>query len=126
LSPFGRNFGRTESAPTLVIKLPSGRIEQGSRLASPMKSAIDVLSAAHLFNATTAHDDDPIRHGQCFFLIVSHEHEGDSELRLEMFKLDLDALAQLQIERAQRLIQQKKLGTVDDCSSQRDALLLAA
>ena len=41
-------------------------------------------------------------------------------------QLDLEALAQLQVERAERLVEQQHRGLVDQRARQRDALLLAA
>ena len=46
--------------------------------------------------------------------------------RCRLFQLDLHFFAQLQIERAQRLIEQQHLGLIDERTRQRDALTLAA
>ena len=51
--------------------------------------------------------------------------EGDTHLRLDALQLDLHLLAQLEVEGAQRLVQQQNLGVVDEGASERDALLLA-
>ncbi len=45
---------------------------------------------------------------------------------LDLLELDLQALAQLQVEGAERLVEQQHLGQVDQRARQRDALLLAA
>ena len=52
--------------------------------------------------------------------------EGDADLLLDRLQLDLHLLAQLQVERAQRLVEQQDLGLVDDRAGERDALLLPA
>jgi hypothetical protein len=56
---------------------------------------------------------------------VGDEDEGDAE-PLQRLQLLLHLLAQLQVERAQRLVQQQHLGLVDQRARQRHALALAA
>src|SRR6185436_9504289 len=52
--------------------------------------------------------------------------EGDADLTLDPLQLDLQSLAQLQIEGAQRLVEQQHLGQVDQRPRQRHPLLHAA
>ena len=52
--------------------------------------------------------------------------EGQAEALLDVDQLELGALAQLLVERAQRLVEQQHLGALDDRAGQRHALLLAA
>ena len=52
--------------------------------------------------------------------------EGDPDLALDPLQLDLQALAELQVERAERLVEQQHPGQVDQGPGERDALLLAA
>ncbi len=72
------------------------------------------------------HDDDAVGHDQSLLLIVGHEQEGDAEPLLKVLQLHLHALAQLEVERAERLVEQQHLGLVGDGAGERDALLLAA
>ena len=52
--------------------------------------------------------------------------ERDPEDALEILQLGLHVAAQLEVERAERLVEQQHLGPVDDGARERDALLLAA
>ena len=52
--------------------------------------------------------------------------EGDPDVALDLLELDLHLLAQLQVERAERLVEQQDARAVDDRARERDALALAA
>ena len=52
--------------------------------------------------------------------------EGDAEIALQRLEEDLHLLAQLQVERAERLVEQQHRRLVDDRARERDALALAA
>ena len=66
------------------------------------------------------------RHRQRLLLVVRHEDERDADLALDLLELDLHLLAQLEVERAERLVEQQHLGAVDEGAGERDALALAA
>ena len=87
---------------------------------------INVARRPDLENPAAAHHGDPIRHGQRLLLIVRHEHEGDAGLVLQPLELDLHLLAQLEIERRQRLVEQQHLRPRRQSPRQRHSLLLAA
>src|SRR3712207_5303483 len=53
-------------------------------------------------------------------------HEGQPDVALDALELDLQLLAQAQVQRAQRLVEQQRTRAVDERAGQRDALLLAA
>ena len=72
------------------------------------------------------HDRDTVAHGERLFLIVRHVEKRNIELALEALELELHLLAQLEIERTQRLVEQQDLGSVDQGASNGNALLLAA
>ncbi len=57
---------------------------------------------------------------------MGHVHEGDPDLALDRLELDLHLLAELQVERAERLVQQEHPRLVHDRAGERDALPLAA
>ena len=57
---------------------------------------------------------------------MGHEQEGVLEPALQAQQLDLHLLAELEIERRERLVEQQDLGAVDQRARERDALLLAA
>ena len=46
--------------------------------------------------------------------------------RLDLLELELHLLAELQVERAERLVEQQRRGPVDERAGEGDALLLAA
>ena len=52
--------------------------------------------------------------------------ERDADVALDALELDLHLLAQLEVERAERLVEQQHLRAVDDRAGERDALALAA
>ena len=53
-------------------------------------------------------------------------HERRARARLDLLELELHLLAQLEVERAERLVEQQRGGLVDERARERDALLLAA
>src|SRR6185503_15758404 len=57
---------------------------------------------------------------------MRHVQHGESERSLEVLDLALHLLAQLAIERAQRLVHQQERRLEDQCSRQSNALLLPA
>ena len=81
---------------------------------------------ALLLDAAVAHDDDRVAHRQRLFLVVGHVHERDPDLALEGLELELHLLAQLEVEGAERLVEEEHGGPVDERAGERDALLLAA
>ena len=88
---------------------------------------VDAPRAAPICSiAALVHDRDPVGHRQRLLLVVGHVEERDPDVALDPLELDLQSLAQLQVERAERLVEQQHLGEVDERARQRDALLLAA
>src|SRR5215470_15774753 len=81
---------------------------------------------ADLLDAALIQHRDAIAHRQRLLLVVRHVDEGDADLALHPQQLELHLLAELEIERAERLVQQQHLRLVDDRAGQRDALALAA
>ena len=87
---------------------------------------VQALRVAELFVAAAVHDGDPIGHRHRLFLVVGHVDEGDPDLLLDPLELDLHLLAQLQIERPERFVQEQDRRPVDQRTGERDALRLAA
>ena len=73
-----------------------------------------------------AHDGDAVAHGERLLLVVRDEDEGDAALALDALELELHLTAELEVERAERLIEQEDVGAVDERAGDGDALLLAA
>ena len=87
---------------------------------------VDILRGADLLHLAAVHDHDGIRHGKRFFLIVGDIDKGDVHLALQPLELQLHLLAQLQVQCAQRLVQQQNLRLVDQTAGNGHALLLTA
>ena len=69
---------------------------------------------------------DAVAHRERLALVVGDEDERDADLVLDGLQLDLHLLAQLEVEGAERLVEQQHLGPVDERAGQRHALALAA
>ena len=87
---------------------------------------VDILRPADLQDMAVAHDRDAVRHRERLLLVMGDQHEGDARLLLEALQLALHLLAQLQVERRKRLVEQQHAGLGRQGTGQRHALLLAA
>ncbi len=90
------------------------------------RRVVDLLRRSDLLDPAAVEHADAVAHRQRFVLVVGDEHEGDAELALQRLQLDLHLFAQLQVERAERLVEQQHLRLVDQRARQRHALALAA
>jgi hypothetical protein len=79
-----------------------------------------------LLDAPAIHDHHRIRDCKRFLLIVGHEHRRDAELPLDGLELAAHVLAQIGIERGERLVEQQHVRLDHDGARQRDTLLLTA
>ena len=84
------------------------------------------LGSRDLLDAAAGHDRDPVGHRQRLLLVVRDVDEGDPELLLDRLQLDLERLAELRVERAERLVEQQHRRLEDERPRERDPLLLAA
>ena len=87
---------------------------------------VELGRAAQLLDPPGVHHRDGVGHRHGLFLVVRDVHEGEADLGLDPLELDLHLPAQLEVERAERLVEQQHRRAVDDRPGQRDALLLAA
>ena len=87
---------------------------------------VDLGGGPHLLDPARVEHGDPVGHRQRLLLVVGHEHEGDADLPLDGLELDLHLLAQLEVQRAERLIEQQDLGPIDQGAGQGHPLTLAA
>ena len=87
---------------------------------------VDLRRRPQLLDAAAVEDGDPVAHRQCLFLVVRHVDERDPDLLLDPLQLDLHLLAELQVERSERLVQEEHLRLVHDRSRERHALALTA
>ena len=69
---------------------------------------------------------DLVAHRHRLDLVVGDEQESGAELHLQVFQLRAQRLAQLGVERRQRLVHQEHARLAHDRPADRDALHLAA
>ena len=86
---------------------------------------VDLLGGADLLDPAAAHHGDPVAHRERLVLVVGDEDEGDPDLALDSLEFELHRLAQLEVERRQRLVEQERARHVDQRTGECDALLLA-
>ena len=79
-----------------------------------------------LLDLAVVEDREAVAHRQRLLLVVRDVDEGDPELLLDPLQLDLQLLAELEVERPERLVEQERLRPVHDRAGERDALALAA
>ena len=91
-----------------------------------LRLVVDFFRCAELLKAPAAHDRDAVGHVDGLFLIVGDVDEGDAQLLLQALELKLHLAAELQIQRAQRFIQQQQLRFGRERAGDGDALALAA
>ena len=94
--------------------------ERGARM------VVDLARGAELLDLAAVHHGDPVAHRERLLLVVRHVDERRAELVLDPLQLELHLLAELHVERAERLVEQERRRTVDERARERDALLLAA
>ena len=73
-----------------------------------------------------AHHRDPVGEPERLRLIVGHEHGGDADRALDGAQLVAHLLAELPVQRGQRLVEQQHARPVDERAGQGHALLHAA
>jgi hypothetical protein len=74
---------------------------------------VQIARGVDLFDAALVEHGDAVGHRQRFGLIMGDEDESDAELALQLLQFALHLLAQFQIERAERLIEQQHARAID-------------
>ena len=87
---------------------------------------VDGLGPVTLLDPAAVHHRDPVRHRQRLLLVMGDVDKGDPDLALDPLQLELESLAQFQVEGAERLVEQQHLRQVDQRPGERHALLHAA
>ena len=90
------------------------------------RALVDLGGRADLLDLALVEHGEAVAHRQRLLLVVRHVDERDADLALDALELDLHLLAQLEVERAERLVEQQHARAVDDRAGERDALALAA
>jgi hypothetical protein len=70
-------------------------------------AVVEILGHADLRHLAVVHDGDAVGHGQRFLLVVRDVDEGYAEVGVQAAHLELQVLAQLLVERPQRLVHQQ-------------------
>ncbi len=111
---------RLDDAVEPVVLADEARDERvGGRL-------VDALRRVELLDPAAMKHGDPIGHRQRLGLVVRHVDDRHAEALVQAADLELHLLAQLLVERAERLVHQDQLRLEHQRARQRDALLLAA
>ncbi len=131
--------GSPSSASPAASRIFSGRtvnvlspaLEQVRRADEPRDEGrrrvlVHLRRRADLLDPPLVEDGDAVAHRQRLFLVVRHVDERHPELLLELLQLDLQLLAELQVEGAERLVEQQRLRVADERPRERNALPLAA
>ena len=87
---------------------------------------VDIDRGANLLNFTLTHNHDCIAQSESLLLVVRYIYKGDTERLVHLLQLHLHILAHLQVERSQRLIEQKHLRLIYDGTSDGNTLLLTS
>jgi hypothetical protein len=87
---------------------------------------VDVGRRPDLQHLALAHDGDARGHRHRLFLVVRHHDAGHAHVLDDVDELDLRLLAQLLVQRAQRLVEQQHLRPLGQAARKRNALLLPA
>src|SRR5262249_52781701 len=89
------------------------------------RPGVKVLCRAYLEDAAALDYCDAVGQLKGFLLIVSHQDRGDSELLLDVPKAAPELGSDLDIQGAERLVEQQHAGLVCQRPCECDALLLA-
>ncbi len=87
---------------------------------------VNVRRRTELLDAAVVEHCEAVAHRERLFLVVRDVDEGDLQVALQRLQEDLHLLAQLEVERAERLVEQEHRRRVDNGARERDALPLAS
>ena len=115
----------SSSTPTIVA---GNRLAGTDELRDELRHRplIHLLGSAELLDPSVSHDRHAVGHEERLLLVVGHVHERDPDLVLDPLELKLQRLAELQVQRSERLVEQQHLGIEHQRPSERHPLLLAA
>src|SRR4029077_6306308 len=87
---------------------------------------VHLARRAALRDTARPHHREAAAHRERLLLVVGDVDERDAHLALELSQLELELLAQLGVERAQRLVEQKNPRAQDQSAGEGNSLLLTA
>ena len=109
-----------DAADDAVVRADEARHERR------LRTIVQILRRAELLEAALVHDAHVIGQHQRLGLVVGDVDEGGAEGRLQLLELDLHVLAQLQVERSERLVEQQQRRLEHQAARDGDPLALAA
>ena len=87
---------------------------------------VDLVRRADLLDPAVVQDRDARGHRHRLLLVVGDVDERRADVTVNLRQLDLEALAELQVERAERLVEQQHRRAIDECPRNSHSLLLSA
>ena len=123
----GNDVPRTVARPALSAPT-SSRLVDADEVGDEGvgRLAIDLDRRRRLADLALAHHHDEVGHGHGLALVMGDDDGGDAEPLLQLAQFDLHRLAQLGVERRQRLVEQEQLRRQRQRAGNRHALALAA
>src|SRR5438067_396853 len=115
---------RGAAIPTAVLAAMAAGAKTDGALR--LETEGDLFSDLELGEAAGIHHRDMVGEHERLGLVVRDVDEGRAEVRLQLLQLDLHVLAQLEIEGAERLIEQEQRRLEHETAGDRDALPLPA
>ena len=119
--------GRTVKRLPFALQHVRDADEAGDELGR--RTLVHLGRRADLLDPAVVEDGEAVAHRQRLLLVVGDVDECDPDVAhgpLDALELDLHLLAKLQVERAERLVEQEHLRAVDERARERDPLPLAA
>ena len=90
-----------------------------------LRRRVEFGSGANLHHPRPAHDGNAVGEDERLLLIVRHVNRGPAMRLVQAAQFELHRLAQLAVERPQRLVHQQHVGLDDEGPGERHALLLS-
>ena len=87
---------------------------------------VNIGRRTDLLNFTVIHNDHGIRHGKGFLLVMRNVNEGNSNLPLDFFQLNLHLFSYFRIQGAKRLVKKKDFRLIYQRTGNGNSLLLSA
>ncbi len=120
-----RHLMRTEQQVTLFAQAQAIGVAEEVVDEVVGRVLVDLARRADLFDHTLVHHHDAISHFHGLFLIVSHEHRGQVDVLVQARQPATQLLADLGVQRAERLVQQQHFWLDRQGAGQGNALALS-
>ena len=117
-----------EPHDSLAVGLASQQVRNAEKPCDErcFRVLVELGRSPELLDPARVHDRDRVGHRHRLFLVMGDVDEGDPEVALQPLDEELHLLSELQVEGAERLVEQEHARAVDERASQGDTLCLAA